>query len=245
MGSATINRFEWLKAVMQSEGLNAGAKLVASAMAVQFANDETGQLNPSLRTLAGYVKASSDTVKRSVKALVEGGWLARTEGRGRGNKTTYRLASPGKIISLAHPEKGAKSPNIKGGKSAPLPKEKGANLRGKGGKSAPSYIEQSIEQKDRPFAAFQNHRFNGSPFNGPTYIPQKDWNRLNPWADWLADHGFPKLIDIPISAAGSKPGTSVFALPYSQPPKNPDQTAEAIAYFTAMNDAKEVRHAAQ
>lgn len=244
MGNNTINRFEWLKAVMQCDGLNPGAKLVASAMAVQFANDETGQLNPSVQTLANYVKASTDTVKRAVKSLVQAGWLGRTEGRGRGNKTTYRLASPGKIITLSRPEKGAKSPQIKGGTAAPLREKKGANLHRKGGKSAPSYIEQSLEQKERAWDAFAKHRFPGNFTDGAMYLDKsKQYHDLTAWSEWLRKHGLPKLCEMPISAKSGK--STIFALPYRTPPNREDQVKEAVAYFTAMTDRQEVRHAAQ
>ena len=244
MGNSTINRFEWLKAVMQSDSLNPGAKLVASAMAVQFANDETGQLNPSVQTLADYVKASTDTVKRAVKALVNAGWLGRTEGRGRGNRTAYRLASPGKIIALSHPEKGAKSPQIKGGNAAPLGQKKGANLHAKGGKSAPSYIEQSLEQKERAWDAFARHRFPGNFSDGAMYLDKsKQCHELTAWSEWLRKYGFPKLCEMPIAAKSGR--STIFALPYRTPPNREDQVKEALIYFTAMADRQEVRHAAQ
>ena len=53
MSNPSINRFEWLKAVMQAEVLTPTAKNVATALAVQFANAETGQINPSQETLGG------------------------------------------------------------------------------------------------------------------------------------------------------------------------------------------------
>lgn len=127
MCNAQINRFEWQKAVLQSADLNATAKALASAMAVQFANDETGQLNPSVTTLADYLKASKASIKRAVKALVDGGWLGRTEGRGRGNRTVYRLLSPGRVVALPARKKGAESAPKKGRTHAPSP-EKGCRF---------------------------------------------------------------------------------------------------------------------
>lgn len=120
MSNGQINRFEWLKAVVQSGGLKDRTKTVGAALAVQFANDETGQINPSVRTLANYTTQSIDTVKRAVKELVDDGWLGRTEGRGRGNKTAYVLGSPGRVVSI--------STQSKGGNRAPLTERKGATV---------------------------------------------------------------------------------------------------------------------
>ncbi len=102
-----MNRFEWLKAVLQDGDLPDRAKTIASVLAVQFANDDTGQINPSASTLADYIGASKDTVKRAVADLVAAGWIARTEGRGAGNRTQYTLLSPGKVVPFTGQKKGA------------------------------------------------------------------------------------------------------------------------------------------
>lgn len=103
-----LNRFEWLKAVLQSAALNSSTKAVASALSVQFANDETGQLNPSLKTLDQFLSGMSlATIKRCLRQLVEFGWLFRTEGRGAGNHTEYDLRAPCKIIPFRPKKKGA------------------------------------------------------------------------------------------------------------------------------------------
>jgi DNA-binding MarR family transcriptional regulator len=244
VSKAQINRFEWLKAVMQCADLNATAKNLASAMAVQFANDETGQLNPSVETLADYLKTSTDSIKRAVRALVDGGWLDRTEGRGRGNRTVYRLLSPGKIVAF-RPAKQATEPAPEKGATPHLqPKEKGANLHGKGGKSAPSYIEQSLEQKTRPRDRFADHTFVGNFTSGVQLLSKADhWAALNAWGEWLARMGLPKLCQLPI-AEEAKRGT-VFCLPYRRPPSDEAQTSEAFAYFTTLLEAEASRHAAQ
>ncbi|MEM7720749.1 MAG: helix-turn-helix domain-containing protein [Pseudomonadota bacterium] len=248
MGSSAINRFEWLKAVMQSDQLTPSAKLVASAMAVQFANGDTGQLNPSMQTLADYVKASTDTVKRAVRSLVEAGWLGRTEGRGRGNKTAYRLASPGKIITLSPEKRGSNQPSEKGGMGAPSPKEKGALVHGKGGAGAPSYIEQSSEQNDGRDEQWRNHRFEGVNFSGPTYVSKDDYGVLNSWGDWLRRQGLPGLCQMNIQRSTDgkrgKPQT-VYLLPRRLPPETDRQAQDARAYFASMIEREAASYAAQ
>ncbi|QFT74915.1 helix-turn-helix domain-containing protein [Ruegeria sp. THAF33] len=102
-----LNRFEWLKAVLQCADLNSSTKAVASALSAQFANDKTGQLNPSLNTLVEFLAGMSlATIKRCLRQLVEFGWLNRTEGRGAGNCTEYDLRAPSKIIPF-RPQKRA------------------------------------------------------------------------------------------------------------------------------------------
>lgn len=65
MSVQTLNRDEWLKAVTQAECVNDAAARVATALVTQFANNETGQLNPSVKTPARYLKKSPDTLKRA------------------------------------------------------------------------------------------------------------------------------------------------------------------------------------
>lgn len=105
MPSPAVNRFEWAKAVLGSQGLNSRAKTVTAVLALKFANDATGQLNPKVATIAEASGASPDTVKRAISDLVKGKWLHRTEGRGRGNATVYTLRSKATIVALERDEK--------------------------------------------------------------------------------------------------------------------------------------------
>ena len=84
MSNTAINRFEWLKAVTQDGNLLPMAKVVATALSVQFTDDKTGQLNPKVTTLADYVKVSMATLKRAIRALVDAGWLGKNRGPGPG-----------------------------------------------------------------------------------------------------------------------------------------------------------------
>ena len=221
MSAAFLNRFEWLKAVMQAEDLNPAAKNVATALAVQFANDQTGQINPSVVTLADYLKTSGDTVKRAVRALVEGGWLGRTEGRGRGNRTTYILLSPGRVVAISDAKKGA-------------------DMHEKGGNAAPSRIEQSFEQNGAPAEGYRqaeryrHHRFAGNAWEGPAMVSGADHAALGEWGRWLIAEGFPPLAAFPIKRAGGKRGSEFYGLPWKRPPTTAQTADEARAYFASM-----------
>ncbi len=247
MHSATPNRFEWLKAVMQAEGLTPTAKNVATAIAVQFANGETGQINPSQETLSDYLKAHRDTIKRVLRELRNAGWLMCIGDGGRGKAPQMRLLTPGKIIAFRA---------SKGGADDPAQAEKrGGDLQAKGGEIAPSHYkeEQSLEQRrrepptKRP-AALDQHmetRFAGNATDGPRAIPKDKWDWLNEWGEWLRLEGFPKLIELPLVQSAEKTGALFFWLPTTRPPKTPAATDQARRYFAALVDWEAARHAAQ
>lgn len=245
MSSPSNWRFEWLKAVMQADGLPSTAKNIATVLSIQFANNETGRIDPSLAQMADYIKASPDTVKRAIRALVNAGWLSRTEGRGRGNYTSYTLCSPGKVISLSGQKRRANPPSEKGGKSAPLPAEKGAELRRKGGKSAPFHYKdkQSLEQKARATSQQPSPHLCAVVHRGSFH--ETDWN------DWLADRGYPSLTEI--GERSSDAGGTGWNMPWRSPPTAEDGTGKRIAenrVWWLVNRANEraeseVRYAAQ
>lgn len=245
MTGQTLNRFEWLKALNRS-GLLPRAKVVASALAIEFCNDETGRLDPSLTTLADATGKTVDTVKRAIRDLVEGGWLARTEGRGRGNKTEYTLLSPGKIIAISNPKKGAQVHHIKGGTGAPLTKEKGAQVHGKGGTGALSYNKdkQTMNKYSANPDRWAAHRFIGNAWDGPSLVLASDYDTLSAWGRWLKSHGLPALDRLQLQTFG-RDGTKVFRLPYRTPPSDAQREAEALAYFAEKVEEQGVSYAAQ
>jgi len=225
-----MNRFEWLKGALQCRDLTDRAKALASAMAVQFANDETGQINPSIATLSGYLGASKDTIKRAVADLVKAGWLSRTEGRGAGNRTVYTLLSPGKVVAFTGQKKGA-AVHFQDEK-------KGAALRAKGCSRAPSYNKdkQSLEQRART-----------APANPPSHvrvIVHHGSFAETAWNEWLANQGEPPLatIGIPISDAQGRG----WGMPERLPPVKGDTIGLSIAekhLWHMLNRSHERRHA--
>lgn len=136
---AELNRFEWLKAVLQLSEVKESTKNIAAALAIEFANDETGKICPAQTTLAEYLNLSVATIKRGIRELVALGWLDRTEGRGAGRFSRYRLKSPCKIIPFRRRKKGSQ-PSLQA-------QEKGSPVTEKGIMAEPSYKEQSFEQK--------------------------------------------------------------------------------------------------
>lgn len=255
MDSPSKWRFDWIDAAMQCRKVTPTAKTVAHALSIKFANNETGRIDPGLDALSDYLGISRDSVKRAIKLLVDTGWLHRTEGRGSGNRTTYTLLTPGKVVSLRAQEKPSKTDAVKGCNRAPLKQKKGASIHLQKCNHAPSYNKdkQSLEQKARatPYArpaSIDQHmqtRFEGRSTDGPRIIPKEKWDALNAWGEWLDKHGFGKLIDLPIVQIAEKTGGMFFWLPTLKPPVTQTGTDQAIEYFTALVDWEAARHAAQ
>ncbi|UWR22636.1 helix-turn-helix domain-containing protein [Sulfitobacter sp. S190] len=247
MGEKTLNRFEWAKAVLQVEGLSGAAKTIAAALAIQFANAETGQINPSQETLADYLKLHRDTIKRAMRELRNAGWLMAIGDGGRGKAPRLRLLTPRKIIAFRAKQ---------GGVNHPAQAEKrGEDLQQKGGEIAPSHYkeEQSLEQRRRQIptkrpSALDPHmetRFEGNATEGPRAIPKDKWDALNDWGEWLSNQGLPKLIELPLVQIAEKTGAIYFWLPSIKPPTTPEATAQAIFFFADLIDGEASRHAAQ
>jgi hypothetical protein len=179
-----LNRFEWQKAVLQVRHLNSTAKLVASALAVQFANDETGQLNPGLATLMEFLGLPLSTLKRAIKDLINAGWLSRTEGRGAGNCTRYTFLAPCKIVPFR--------PSKKGSKASLSATKKGSQVAQKGSTHELSYKEQSKEQKARPSPSpVLPHE--GQPGEALRFVPGGGGYFEREWDDALRANGLPSL----------------------------------------------------
>ena len=127
-------RFGWLEAIRGAEGLNPTAKIVAHALALDFADRDTLQCNPSHEVLGACVKVSKATVKRAINDLISAGWIDRRQGHGRGNSSGYVFLTRAKIV----PIKGVKYDPLKGCKSDPFYEpEKGSNMTRKGVKYDP------------------------------------------------------------------------------------------------------------
>lgn len=249
MANVSINRFEWVKAVLQT-GLTPAAKNTATALGLQFANDETRQINPSTTTLVKYLRVSKSTIKRTLNELIDAGWLDRTEGRGAGNMTAYTLLSPGKILPFNSQKRVQKCPQKKGSQVSLSHGKKGSPANQKGVTSEPSYIEQSFEQNNAsPFADqiisdFKRFRFDGNSFDGLTLVSKDDWSDLNRWSSWLTAHQFPGLHNFPIKKLGQG-GTEYFLLPWRRPRESERGTEQAVNYFRSFQFEEGFRHAAE
>lgn len=216
MTAQTLNRFEWLKAVNRSD-LLPRAKVAASALAIEFCNDRTGRLNPGVNTLADATGQTVDTVKRAIRDLTDSGWLGRTEGRGRGNKTEYTLLSPGKVIAMASTKKGAHMHQAKGGTHAPSHYKD----------------QQTTEQRART-----------CPVRALRIVHADDAEKVASWNAWLSDNGFPSLQEIPALKSGDERGPG-YLMPRLWVPSCDEDQDMVRKYLLWAVDCNEVRYAAQ
>lgn len=235
MTAQTLNRFDWAKAVAKSE-LLPRAKLVAWSLAIDFCNEESGRLDPSLTTISEATGLTLDTVKRAIRDLTEGEWLGRTEGRGRGNKTAYTLLSPGKVIAISNTKDAARMHSTKECTGAPLTKQKGAQVHGKGGTGALSHnrAKQTMNKGAGVPNWYRTHHFAGNAFAGLVMVSSSNRDALYAWGNWLKAQGFPALDHFPIEQTGKKNGTSFFSLPWKTPPTDAGLIDEACEFFASM-----------
>ena len=221
-----INRFEWIKAVLRSD-VSDRARTLATALALEFFNDATGQLNPYVPTLAGYLQRSSDTVKRAVAELEAAGWLVRSVGRGRGNSTNYVMVSPGNVVPM-RPVTTTQDEPKRVQKPTRVARAKGGKPARKRGQTCTSHIrkEQSSEQRGRAKApaglpATAGHARPSPHLTAP--VSPGSW-QAGEWDRWLADRRLPCL-----SMLRALQIDGTFVLPWSRPPTSGDQTGEGIA----------------
>lgn len=219
-----MNRFEWLKAVMRQADLTPRAKNLATVLAVQFANETTGQINPGLDTLAEYLGTSVDTVRRAITDLSQAGWLARTVPHGRGHLSSFTLLTPGKVVALHSVRPAVQRPATgtttadKRSQPCNLSREiKGSNPAAKRSQTCNPHIrkEQTYEQKGRARRP--------SPHLHALIKAGSDPARA--WDDWLHERGWPSLIDL----AALQCDEGGFDLPMRWPPTRNDTTATMIA----------------
>ncbi|PZX14605.1 helix-turn-helix domain-containing protein [Celeribacter halophilus] len=244
--AATVHPLIWLKLALRAD-VTATAKNIASAMAVQFANRDTGLICPSVPTLAEFLGISEAAVKRAIKALCQARLLHRTEGRGRGNHTRYSLLMPRNVVPFRTskpkvetaddmpadtPEKGAETGQKKGFTSEPLNRnpqtEKGSFMTKKG---VTSELSRNITKNITNTRTDARARLDNPPSSRPmahlrAFVPVgSDFERE--WTQWLERRDLPSL-----SAFADiirQHGQDGFDLPWKTPPSEHNGTATMMA----------------
>ncbi|WP_208353101.1 helix-turn-helix domain-containing protein [Pseudaestuariivita rosea] len=110
-------RQEWAQAIRAATELSMTARMLGQVLALDYANGQTGQCNPSRETLARHLGVSEGTIKRAISDLVKAGWLARTEATGRNRTVQYSFLSPGTVVGFntnKRRDAGQKRPVIRG-----------------------------------------------------------------------------------------------------------------------------------
>jgi len=213
-------RQEWAAAVRQCRDLSMTAKMVAQVLALDFANRDTGQCNPSRATLADHLGVSEATIKRALADLTRLGWLGRTGETGRNRTASYSFLSPGKVVAFG-PQNGAnagqKRPAIDGGtrvKSAPnagqicTPPYKGRNL------------VKNLEAREAGECPVDRIE-----------VAHLGEHRAEAWNEWLGRNGWPSLSELGQRASDAK--GAGWRVPSPIPPKDRESIGWTIAekYF--------------
>jgi len=271
-------RWGWMKAVAGDGNLSPMARLLASILATQFSHHETAHCAPGTKTLADALCTSVDTIKRALRDLAAAGWLIRTEGRGRGNRSEIVFLDGNNVVPMIRPREPetsghvrsdpAKAPSEryeKGGNSAPVynrnqAAKKGADMRGKGGKTALSYIkddpkniQRAGQQSKTPVSQRPNGRPDYSAYDRATArVPAPEVrNAARPvpfsrcvhpgstaeteWNIWLAARRLPSLCQLCLRTSDAEgPGWDMPSK-YPPPADDTDRTkkAEGFALWAA------------
>ena len=255
-GNWNRGRWGWLKAITADADLSPMARLLAHVLATQFSHHETAHCAPGTYTLAAALATSADTIKRALRDLAAAGWLIRTEGRGRGNRSEIFFLGGTNIVPMIYP-KGPEASGHDRPKPAQTPTkwhknwrayppfcnreqaaQKGADMRGKGGKYAPSYIKadsKDIQRVGRPSGTPVSHQKSGRPdysaydratapekWEGALFTIKCGGGAEEAWNSWLTTHGYPTLSEI-----APKSGNDGWYLPCTLPPR-PDGDRFAI-----------------
>ena len=220
-----INRFEWLKAVLRSKA-STRAKTAAAALATEYANDETGQLNPGRDTLASYLGICERTITRALAELEDGGWLARGAA-GRGRRSCLVLRTPSNVVMMLR---------RKGDSSVKDRREKGDSSVLKGRQFCPPHKgqEQSSEQRAHERAA-------RCPAVSLRIIHDTEPSQITDWNAWLAGRELPPLQTLGVRGGDAEgPG---YAMPLRWPPSASDgEGAELVfRYCTWAGDQQRIK----
>jgi len=248
-------RWGWLKAITGDPELSPMARLLAHVLATQFSHHETAHCAPGTDTLADALATSVDTIKRALRDLAAAGWLIKTEGRGRGNRSEIFFLGGNNVVPMICPKgpeasghdrpKAAQAPTTKhkkGGKPAPVgiregATHKGADMREKGGKAAPSHIKadpKNIQRTGQLSETDLSKRSSGrmdwtsydratapETWTGVLFTIKRGGNAEAAWNDWLTGHGFLTLAEI-----GPRSGEDGWAVPCTLPPRRDDDRFE-------------------
>ncbi|WP_176445151.1 helix-turn-helix domain-containing protein [Maliponia aquimaris] len=195
------------------------AKMLAQVLALDFANRDTGQCNPSRQTLADHMGVSEATVKRALADLISAGWLGKTGVTARKRTASYAFLSPGKVVAFGQ------RPQDNAGHKRP------ATAPGTRVKSAPNagHIctapyrgrNQVKNQSACPTASEQD-----CPVRQVFEIAPGS-HRHVAWDGWLAAHGWPVLAELGDRVRQRK--CAGWLMPSAMPPDDADSIGQQVA----------------
>lgn len=143
-------RWTWMEMTRRDHDLGMFARNIACYLATEKANRKTMRCDPSYREIGDVFGKSEDSVKRAIRELISGGWLAVIEAGRPGRSARYGFLIDARIVALH----GGKNAPIHGGKNAPIRDgAMGAKMHPYGGKNAPPYIKDKPKKNQREAVA--------------------------------------------------------------------------------------------
>ncbi|WP_339949041.1 helix-turn-helix domain-containing protein [uncultured Albimonas sp.] len=228
------DRFMWGRCIRKDQARTLSAKMLAWALAEEFADNDTGACHPCVETLAEALALSTRQVRRAVRELEEAGWLAVDRASGRGRSSTYQLTFPGEIAAEKAPGKGDRVVTLR-------PAKRVTHATGKGDRDVTPYIREPTKNPLRARTAKPSKPSHEAPPGRGRAIPEEFVacpKRLAAWSDWLARKGWPSL-DV-MGLRGLRRGEPGASLPFGWPPSDREAedvvTAEAFFALKAGQD---------
>lgn len=210
--------------------LSSCARIIGIVLALRFRNKKTGLMCPAVPKIATVSGYSTASVKRGVRELESAGWLERTDGRGTGQFTKYRLRWPEKVTTL---EAAIEDDDEMSQKSTddPLHLHSSASKRSREGFQEvtyePFYNNQSPNQK-KSSAGNADQRNSSPPVNSLRFISEDMTDELFDWDQKLAEWNLPP---IQVLATGVTEGGKTGLLwPYRWVPSDPQTLARVEVY---------------
>ncbi|MHA6266482.1 helix-turn-helix domain-containing protein [Aliiroseovarius sp. CAU 1755] len=205
-------------------------RLVGTTLALRFRNKETGLMCPSVPTLAKTAGCSISTVKRAVIALEAAGWLERTDGRGTGKFTEYRLRWPDNVAVL-DAQKKKRHTATKKVSDEPLTATPRAGKRSvvshQEVNRGPFYKNQKINQKADAKGSGEQHSY-PCPVTSLTVIAHEDVDQIEKWDRLLAQWDLPPIRIL--AQRGSEKGRVGWYWPYRFATTDPERLALVKRY---------------
>ncbi len=220
------DRWAWQKAVWADADLSAMARLVASVLVSGYANHETGECSPGVKTLAAAVGSHRATIMRALAELVAAGWVERLGGEGPGKVASYRFLFRERVaeprperVATLRPERVAEprpervadlDATCRKSATPPIPPYKDEpNMNQKPSPEKPVHPRVAIRGMQRPQTL--------------THVIAPGSGRAERWNEWLEAHGYPPLERIGFMSEGG------YRMPVSIAPSPEHETPYRIA----------------
>lgn len=211
----TSVRHAWAQMVRKNHDLSMTARVVGQVLALDFANERTGQCNPKEKLLCTHLGVSGSTVKRALAELRKAGLLGDTTQTAPGISVSYTLIRQGDVAAFA-PRQASD-----GGHIRPAPAAKtGVKSAENEGHFCNSPYKGKNQAKNKRARARDACPVDQAVVVGPGSHRECAWN------DWLATRKFPTVAELGVRHSDQ---TSVgWRMPFVAPPRDDDEIESRI-----------------